>query len=325
MYASRIVTALERRRGATLLELILVVAIAGILLALVLPAISKVREAAAMASSRNNLRQISLGLQHYAADRGGRMPGVINPKKNRYPLYFVGPMLPDECRPIGDILSYIDGEPSIQFVPVTSINTTGWSEKDWEDYYYALTPHRKTLLSPGDPTIPSLGRMDAPSSYAANLVAFTGPPRIDASFPDGLSNTVAYAERYARSWNIDADRSALPCIMNYDAGSPGIGERNGSWAMNGPRRATFADAGWLNDVVPVSSNGTTAPSQAGMTFQLRPTPSEALSIIPQTPFSGGLLVAFFDGSVRVVRHGVAENVFWSATTPAGGEVIGTLD
>ncbi len=39
---------------------------------------------------------------------------------------------------------------------------------------------------------------------------------------------------------------------------------------------------------------------------------------PRIP--GGLLVAMFDGSVRMIRPGVDETVFWGAITPAGGEV-----
>jgi hypothetical protein len=42
---------------------------------------------------------------------------------------------------------------------------------------------------------------------------------------------------------------------------------------------------------------------------------------PQTPFSAGLPVALFDGSVRTIRPGVRPEVFWAMVTPAGGEVF----
>jgi prepilin-type processing-associated H-X9-DG protein len=43
--------------------------------------------------------------------------------------------------------------------------------------------------------------------------------------------------------------------------------------------------------------------------------------IPQTPFSGGLPVAMFDGSVKTLRPGIAPGVFWALVTPAAGEVV----
>lgn len=53
------------RRGFTVIELLVVVAIIGILAGLLLPAISQARESARRAACLNNLRQIQLGTQHY--------------------------------------------------------------------------------------------------------------------------------------------------------------------------------------------------------------------------------------------------------------------
>ena len=81
-------------------------------------------------------------------------------------------------------------------------------------------------------------------------------------------------------------------------------------------------AAW-RDVVPVLRGNppVARASIPGMTFQVRPRPQDADYRIPQTPHAAGLPVAQFDGSVRVIAPGVAEDVFWGMVTPASGEVL----
>ncbi|HVK15565.1 MAG TPA: hypothetical protein VM533_01365, partial [Fimbriiglobus sp.] len=274
--------------------------------------------------SMNNMRQVGLALHQAAAVTDGFVGGFVKPN----------PATVQENSELSDRFR-MQGNPHDVVNWVLDGMTAGSGD--------ATRPPRAPWLSPADPSIrpetlsPGFnyatgerlpGAFGGPTSYAFNMVAFVGPVKYPAGLSDGTTNTVAFCERYYESFKQSRmspppPEDRLPySLLAYGNASPAYCDIQPGVLNNlGERRPSFADAGW-GDVVPVTTGSppVARPSVPGVTFQVRPKLRDADMTIPQTPFSAGLPVAMFDGSVRTVRPGVSPEVFWAAVTPAGGEV-----
>jgi len=258
------------RRGFTLTELLVVVAIIGVLLALTLAAVMRVRGAALRVQSMNNLRQIILGVAHFAEDNGERLPTIDGSGPN-----------PDISLHAA-ILPYLEQTSALEQLRAHP------TEPIFIELY----------LSPADPTIAQAlarGSDFTISSYAANARVFKNDARLSVSIPDGLSNTIGFAEHYG--W---CNGTPYGVFLTYT----GLG--------NAPHRATFADGlDTTPDTIPLDS-----------TFQAAPAIKKCDPFLAQTPHSDGMVVALLDGGVRQISPGIAPQTYWGAVTPDGNEALG---
>jgi type II secretory pathway pseudopilin PulG len=283
-----------KRYGRNAMTLV-VIAIIAILVGLLLPAIQQVREAAARMKSTNNLRQIVLATHHYAEANDDHLPGIDGQDLN---WHFSGSLFIL-------IMPYIDqGNVYTEYQQLSSEHPQPPGVVFRSSAFVV-----RTYLSPLDPTLPA--EPEGLGSYAANAKLFTRNAALGKSFVDGSSNTIAFAEHYAKC--------GKPVFSWFEDVVPDPS----SDAFAAMRRATFADAAY-QDVVPVTSR--VQPESVGsvpnVTFQTAPPISSCDPHLSQTPHRAGMLVALGDGSVRILSPQMSVTTFWGAVTPAGGEAPG---
>jgi prepilin-type N-terminal cleavage/methylation domain-containing protein len=310
-------TSVRHQRGFTLIELLVVIAIIAILIALLVPAVQKVRESAARAQCQNNLKQIMLGL-HGVHDMNKVFPKCINWNGG---TYYTSPR--SGWHHV--VLPYIEQQDLFAQYPGTA------AQQQWYPYFTpeatsATGPTRVVIqawLCPADDGV----LFDSQSwgvFFLGNYHSFLGGLNLGGAFAkkanersvmaidfgarmsditDGTSNTMVLGE-YLRSRGASNDQRG---ILWGD--QPGYGS---VFTQLSPNSASpdFIYNGWCNNQ-PLANlpcvSGDAGPNNTVAARSFHP---------------GGVSVALGDGSVRFMDQNVDLLTVWRPmVTIQGDEAI----
>jgi prepilin-type N-terminal cleavage/methylation domain-containing protein/prepilin-type processing-associated H-X9-DG protein len=348
------------RRAFTLIELLVVIAIIAILIGLLLPAVQRVRQAAARISSQNNLKQLGLALHSYE-NAYGRLPGMMaagpsNATSFGYSVH--AQLLPHlEQENLGRLIDFnqplfvgVFPTPSFQLNPVMAP---------------AAATVVKTFLCPADSqnplfTINSGGGTHAGTNYVVNLGSGLGGPGgasvngYDTRFPtdgmffygpglkmgdvtDGTSNTM-FMSQCLLGLNENQTKAFADLTVEerrrQTASVPGRGLYTGPGGAN-PGYGASPPLGPNDHATATSWRGNRGGSWIwanasvnGFTAALPPNApvpdatAHGLGFLSaRSNFTGGVNVCFGDGSVRFVRDSIPFPAWRAMATRAGGEVL----
>ena len=323
----------RRWRGFTLIELLVVIAIIAILIGLLLPAVQKVREAAARAQCSNNLKQISLACINCADTHQGTLPGDAGV----YPTMIAGGA-PNN----GDggvffhLLPYVEQQNlynatlgpaggSSRNGPSTMPTYSQWQQSN--GLYIVQRTLVKSYICPSDPTLGTQSWCNqAVTSYAFNGQVFAQAVNVNPAsgsgtwgtqrkFPsyimDGTSNTLAFTEKEITSFLVPYSGNLPDQGINYypDWGPSLFGSYEPS-GIPGPGNTPPAAAMFL--IQPKMGCSATGQGTGGC----------APGYSPSTGHTGGIMAGMFDGSVRLVAQGISPTTWWYAITPNYGDLLG---
>jgi prepilin-type N-terminal cleavage/methylation domain-containing protein len=312
----------DRWRGFTLIELLVVIAIIAILIALLVPAVQKVREAAARTQSTNNLKQMGIAV-HGLQDAYQKLPPSVgffpvnagsDGSWNNWQQYNWSAHPSTHGTMFYFMLPFVEQVPSFRNQIAVS-----WGDADIVPIY----------IAPGDPTAPSNGLTwsnRGATSYSANWWVFGGErgnlqgwgsngykASIPKTFRDGTSNTIIFSERYCicqpsganiqHIWSEDGQQSG-PDSDNYapDFHFVNFGDQ---WTNNQPNN--------YNQQVMAST-----PAQQFPVPQWQPTDTLCNPILVQSLSAGGIIVCLGDGSVRIISPAISQQTWTQAVLPSDG-------
>jgi prepilin-type N-terminal cleavage/methylation domain-containing protein len=322
-----------QRCGFTLIELLVVIAIIAVLIGLLLPAVQKVREAAARAKCANNLKQLGLAAQNYHDSEGHFPPGVgyyPTAQNGVFGTYFF------------HLLPHLEQRPLFEAAlgSLTFPAPIGPTSVYYPGNHTVYSCRVAVFLCPSDPSVDSDGVVSVdgvsfgascygPNALVAGQNNFATTPITPISpqgktriteVTDGTSNTILHAEKYARCTN-----TTMPAMFQ-DGGTAWAYCTAPAFPWLPSPMAPPTKAFQLGFALPAQAkNGALNAIGPGSKFQVQPTPflGNCDPTRAATAHPGGIQVGLADGSVRTLSPGMDGSTWWAAVTPSGNEVLGS--